>query len=416
MAYPQELTPYMTTTPLNYPKKRIRLAVLSLFVAQGLCFASWASRLTDIRSDFKVEDFLYFGILMFMPPIGKFIAIPSVGFLLPRIGSKKTVFISILGYAISLVLIGWVTNIYALAVMLFFFGTFWNMTDISLNTQAIETERLYGRPIIATFHATWSLSACVGAVIGFVMINLNIIPFHHYILIAFIAIALVLFNYKYLQEKSAEDQEQEGIEQKAEKSEVPQKRFHLPELLLIQLGLIWLVALIVENTMFEWSNVYFESVINAPKSLQVGFLVFMIMMFTGRMLTNFAYSKWSKRTVLIIAGLLIFVGFFTSSLFIGLSDDMVIKVVINSLGFMFIGLGISCVVPTLYSIVGDKAKTPVGLALTIMSGISFVGPLVAPLMVGAISRQYKLEYAYLTVGVMGLIIVAIAIFTKTLRK
>lgn len=416
MAYPQELTPYMTTTPLNYPKKRIRLAVLSLFVAQGLCFASWASRLTDIRSDFKVEDFLYFGILMFMPPIGKFIAIPSVGFLLPRIGSKKTVFISILGYAISLVLIGWVTNIYALAVMLFFFGTFWNMTDISLNTQAIETERLYGRPIIATFHATWSLSACVGAVIGFVMINLNIIPFHHYILIAFIAIALVLFNYKYLQEKSAEDQEQEGIEQKAEKSEVPQKRFHLPELLLIQLGLIWLVALIVENTMFEWSNVYFESVINAPKSLQVGFLVFMIMMFTGRMLTNFAYSKWSKRTVLIIAGLLIFVGFFTSSLFIGFSDDMVIKVVINSLGFMFIGLGISCVVPTLYSIVGDKAKTPVGLALTIMSGISFVGPLVAPLMVGAISRHYKLEYAYLTVGVMGLIIVAIAIFTKTLRK
>ena len=398
----------------TYSKQRIRYAVMALFIAQGLCFASWASRLPDIKKDFNVESYLHYGLLMFLIPIGKFIAIPLVGFLLPRIGSKKTVFISIVGYTISLFIVGLVSGITGLGITMFLFGIFWNMTDISLNTQAIEVERIYGRPIIATFHASWSLAACIGALIGYGMINLGIGTFYHFLGMTVLAMIMILINYKYLQEQSpipVAEKAQEKLDVQPKK-----KGLHMPETLLIQLGLIWLLALIVENTMFEWSDVYFQSVIKAPESLQVGFLVFMIMMFSGRMLTNYAYRIWQKKTVLQIAGALILLGFITSSLFIHYSDALIIKVIINSIGFMLIGLGISCVVPTLYSIVGDKAKTPVGIALTIMSSISFIGPLVAPLLVGAISDKYGLEWAYLTVGLLGALIIAIATLGKTLRK
>lgn len=395
-----------------YSKQRIRYAVLSLFVAQGLCFASWASRLPDIKRDFNVESYLHYGLLMFLLPIGKFVAIPLVGYLLPRTGSKKTVLISIIGYALSLLLVSLIPGITGLGIALFLFGTFWNMTDISLNTQAIEVERIFGRPIIATFHASWSLAACVGALIGYLMINTKIATSYHFLIICVVALAIILLNYKYLQEPV--------IEAKAAKADVKEnkekKGFRLPEMLLIQLGLIWLLALIVENTMFEWSDVYFQSVIKAPESLQVGFLVFMIMMFSGRMLANCAYRLWQKKTVLQIAGMLIFLGFVISSLFIDYADTLILKVVINSVGFMLIGLGISCVVPTLYSIVGEKSKTPPGLALTIMSSISFVGPLVAPLLVGSISHTFGLEWAYLVIGLFGAGIVGIAFFSKTLRK
>lgn len=400
------------TQPAVYSKQRIRYAVMALFIAQGLCFASWASRLPDIKKDFNVESFLHYGLLMFLLPIGKFAAIPIVGFLLPRIGSKKTVLISITGFSLSLLLISIIPGITGLGIALFLFGTFWNMTDISLNTQAIEVERIYGKPIIATFHASWSLAACVGALIGYAMINLKVDTFYHFLFMAVLAVFIILINYKYLQETSIAPKQKE--EKSIEKNKTG--KFHLPETLLIQLGLVWLLALIVENTMFEWSDVYFQSVIKAPESLQVGFLVFMVMMFTGRMLANFAYSIWSKKTVLQIAGALIFIGFVTSSLFIGYSDTLIIKVIINAVGFMLIGLGISCVVPTIYSIVGDKATTPVGIALTIMSSISFIGPLVAPLLVGAVSDKYGLEWAYLIIGVLGLCIIAIAAFSKTLRK
>lgn len=403
----------ITETIPTYSKTRIRFAVLILFLAQGLCFSSWASRLANIKSEFELQDLLY-GIFMVMPPLGKFIAIPLVGILLPRIGSKKTVLISIMGFALSLFLVGVVTNIYTLGATLLLFGTFWNMTDISLNTQAIEVERIYGKTIIATFHASWSIAACVGAVIGFAMINLGVTPFVHFLIISIIASLMILTNYKYLQDTKNTPSSQKETEAKEQSPK--SKKSWLPELLLIQLGIVWLLALVVENTMFEWSNVYFESVIKAPDTLQVGFLVFMIMMFIGRMLTNFVYSIWSKKTVLQVAGSLIFVGFVISSVFIHLSDTMLIKVVINSVGFMLIGLGISCVVPTLYSIVGEKSKTPVGVALTIMSSISFIGPFISPLLVGAISQKWGLEYAYLAVGLFGAGIVAIVMFCKTLKK
>lgn len=398
-----------------YSKQRIRYAVLSIFIAQGLCFASWASRLPDIKKDFNVESYLHYGLLMFLLPMGKFIAIPAVGFLLPRLGSKKTVLISIIGYALSLFLVSIVPGITGLGITLFLFGIFWNMTDISLNTQAIEVERIYGKPIIATFHASWSLSACIGAIIGYSMINLNIITFYHFLGMTLLAIAIVMLNYKYLQEPAKVVEKEENLNV-AQGSKAKTGKLHLPESLLIQLGLVWLLALIVENTMFEWSDVYFQSVIKAPESLQVGFLVFMVMMFAGRMLTNFAYTIWQKKTVLQIAGALIFAGFIISSLFIGYSDALITKVIITSIGFMLIGLGISCVVPTIYSIVGDKAKTPVGTALTIMSSISFVGPFISPLLVGSVSDAYGPKWAYLIMSIVGLLIIAAVSFVKNLRK
>ena len=55
-----------------YSKEHIRFAVLSFFLAQGLCFSSWASRIPDIKEIFTVNDALYWGIVLFMIPVGKF--------------------------------------------------------------------------------------------------------------------------------------------------------------------------------------------------------------------------------------------------------------------------------------------------------------------------------------------------------
>lgn len=48
---------------LAYPKERIRYAVLSFFLAQGLCFSSWASRIPDVKAMFDVYDVFYCAIL-----------------------------------------------------------------------------------------------------------------------------------------------------------------------------------------------------------------------------------------------------------------------------------------------------------------------------------------------------------------
>ena len=403
---------------LAYPKERIRYAVLSFFLAQGLCFSSWASRIPDVKAMFDVYDVFYWGLVLFLIPVGKFVAIPLAGFLVSRLGSRIMVQASVFGYALSLFLIGAVSSIYALGACLFFFGVFWNMCDISLNTQGIVIERLFGRTIMASFHGGWSLAACLGAVIGFFMIMAGVPPFIHFSVSALLILLIILCGRRYLQDDRVRQFEEVEVKEEKGQKETPALLSFIrkPELILIQFGLAGLFGLIVESAMFDWSGLYFESVLQVPKSLQIGFLVFMVMMTVGRFLANWAYGRLGKQRVLQLAGAFIFIGFFVSALLGGVFDNMILKVVVNSLGFMLVGLGISCVVPTIYSLVGAKSHTPVGIALTILSSISFVGSLVAPVLIGAISKAFDLEYAYLVVGVLGLCLLLMTTYCKAFRE
>ncbi len=405
-----------TLYKVQHSKTQIRYAVLALFMAQGLCFASWASRLADIKALLSMESFLQFGFLVTLQPIGKLLAIPIVGYLMQRIGSKTAVMISLGGFITSLFFVGLTTNIYFLGTAFMLFGVFWNMTDISLNTQAIEVERMYGKTIIASFHAGWSIAACVGAVIGFLMINTEISPRLHFTIVTLIGLLVLIYCSRFLLTNIESNRETSNTAAPANEK----KGFWTlitSEILLLQLGLVWLFALIIENTMFDWSNIYFEETIQAPKSMQVGFLVFMLMMTSGRLLANFVYRIWSKPRVLIVAGTLIFIGFFTSSVLIAPITNMVAKVIVNSLGFMLIGLGISCIVPTIYSIVGEKIKNiPVGTALSVMSLVGVVGPLITNVLVGFVADRWSMQGAYLTIGIFGLCIVAIVVISKKLRQ
>lgn len=403
---------------LAYPKERIRYAVLSFFLAQGLCFSSWASRIPDVKAMFDVYDVFYWGLVLFLIPVGKFVAIPLAGFLVSRLGSRVMVQASVFGYALSLFLIGAVSSIYALGVCLFSFGVFWNMCDISLNTQGIVIERLFGRTIMASFHGGWSLAACLGAVIGFFMIMAGVPPFIHFSVSALLILLIILCGRRYLQDDRVRQFEEVEVKEEKGQKETPALLSFIrkPELILIQFGLAGLFGLIVESAMFDWSGLYFESVLQVPKSLQIGFLVFMVMMTVGRFLANWAYGRLGKQRVLQLAGAFIFIGFFVSALLGGVFDNMILKVIVNSLGFMLVGLGISCVVPTIYSLVGAKSHTPVGIALTILSSISFVGSLVAPVLIGAISKAFDLEYAYLVVGVLGLCLFLMTTYCKAFRE
>ena len=386
-------------TPLGsaFPKERVRYAMLSFFLAQGLCFSSWASRIPDVKDFFEVNYAFYWGLVLFLIPVGKFVAIPLAGYLVSKLGSRIMAQASVLGYALALFAI-------------------WNLCDISLNTQGIGIERLYGRTIMASFHGGWSLAACLGALIGFIMIVSGVTPFWHFTLIALLIGVTVLVSRKYLQEDVAVESPEE--EKEAEKKEAPALLSFIrkPEMLLIQLGIVGLFALVVESAMFDWSGLYFESVLQVPKSLQIGFLVFMVMMTVGRFLTNSAYSVLGKQKVLQLAGFFIFAGFFISAMLGGMFESMTVKVIVNSLGFMLVGLGISCMVPTIYSLVGAKSKTPVGIALTILSSISFIGSLIAPLLIGAISQAFNMKYAYIVVGLLGLCILLMTTFCKAFKN
>ncbi len=96
----------MTNALNGYSKEKIRWGVLAFFLLQGLCFASWASRIPDIKDHLGVTDTRIWGLILFLIPVGKFLAIPLAGYSVSKFGSRIMVQISILGYGLALLLIG----------------------------------------------------------------------------------------------------------------------------------------------------------------------------------------------------------------------------------------------------------------------------------------------------------------------
>ncbi len=177
--------------------QRTRVAVSLFYFGQGMGFASWASRIPDIKHNLNLSD-AALGTILFALPLGQLCTMPVSATLVTRYGSKKILTIAAPFYVVALVTLGLAAAPWQLAAYLFFFGVTGNMANLSVNTQGVETEKLYNRPINSSFHGVWSIAGFSGALIGLLMINLHVIPYQHFLVIVLLSWINVFINHKYL--------------------------------------------------------------------------------------------------------------------------------------------------------------------------------------------------------------------------
>jgi len=189
-------------------------------------------------------------------------------------------------------------------------------------------------------------------------------------------------------------------------SEEPRRKFfNKPDNVLLQLGIIGFCSMASEGAMFDWSGIYFKDVVKAPSSLVVlGYASFMIMMATGRFVADYLISKIGRKRLMQICGVMISTGLFTSVLFPYLIPC--------TLAFMLVGLGVSSIVPTVYSTAGKHTKVPPGIALATVSSVSFLGFLMGPPLIGYISQVAGLRYSFAVIGVFGM---GISLFVSRIK-
>ncbi|SEN91154.1 Major Facilitator Superfamily protein [bacterium A37T11] len=364
-------------------RSRFRLAVSFFYFCQGLAFASWASRIPDIRAKLNLSD-AELGSLLFALPLGQLLTMALSGRLVTIYGSNKVLRIVAPLYVIVLTFLGLVTQSWQLGLVLLLFGVVGNMCNISVNTQGVAAENLYEKPIMTAFHGAWSIAGFTGALIGLVMMNLGIGPYVHFWVIAGLVFISTFLNYRYLVPGRP-------------KQEAKRKIFARPEGVLLQLGIIGFCSMATEGAMFDWSGIYFKDIVKAPPSLVVlGYTSFMIMMAGGRFIGDWAIFRLGRKTLLQICGCLIFLGMGIAVFFPYLYSAM--------LGFMFVGLGVSCVVPTVYSVAGRNGKVSPGMALAMVSSVSYLGFLMGPPLIGYISQLASLRYSYAVIGFAGLLV------------
>lgn len=379
------------TEPNIQSLKRIRLAVFILYFCQGFAFSSWASRIPDIKTSLGLNDAAW-GTVLLMIPIGQICGMTLSGFLVSKLGSKRILPIALIGYAIMLISIGLSQNEYTLIISLIIFGFFGNFCNISINTQGVNIESKYNKPIMASFHGGWSLAGLTGASIGLLMSYIKLTPAYHFMIVSIIIMIAFIFNYRYLQPDSKKEKRESSEKKVSNRSVVGS---------LILLGIVAFCGMAAEGAMADWSGLYLIDVVGIKENLApIGLTAYMITMASGRFVIDKATQRWGNQRIIQCGGSLIAIGLFMSVLFP--------NIVTTIIGFMIIGFGTCGIVPTIYSIAGKQKNISTSISLTIVSSVSFLGFLMGPPVIGYIAQASNLRYSYALIGIFGICIVILA--------
>ena len=373
-----------TLNPKYPDKRRIRIAISLFYFSMGFCFASWASRIPEIKAALNLSD-AAFGTILFALPVAQFLMMTFSGKLVTRFGSRKVILFAVPGYTLCLVNLGLVTQGWQLANGLFLFGIFGNMCNISINTQGVAAEKIYKRPIMAAFHGGWSMAGFTGALVGLAMMNLKIQPYNHFLVVVAIISFIVSLNYgKLVPGKGAP----------AKPTGTKKRLFSKPDKGLVQLGIIGFCSMASEGAMFDWSGIYFKDVVKAPHALIIlGYTSFMITMALGRFIADRLVLQFGRKLLLQVSGILISSGLLISVLFPYLIS--------STIAFMLVGLGVSSIVPSVYSAAGRHPTIAPGIALATVSSVSYLGFLMGPPLIGYISAAAGLRYSFAVIGIFG---------------
>ncbi len=360
-------------------KKANRVAVASFFFIAGISFASWASRIPDIKAKLHLSDAALGGVL-FALPVGSMTSLPLSGWLVAKYGSKRMITIGVTLYPLILILIGSIATAWQLVGVLFLFGLVGNLCNISVNTQAVGVEALYGRSIMASFHGIWSLAGFTGAAIGTFLVSNDLSPLIHFCLICVACIILLLSVQRFALEKDAVHPDQ--------------PIFAKPDHALLILGFIAFSSMVCEGTMFDWSGVYFQKVVAVPKELTtLGYAAFMGTMAGGRFIGDRIATRFGKQKILEASGIVITSGLLLAVIFP--------NIITATIGFLLVGLGVSSVIPLVYSAAGRSKTLSPGVALAAVSSIGFLGFLLGPPMIGFIAQAFSLRWSFTIIAILG---------------
>ena len=384
------------TESSNSNNSKLPNSCFLLFCAHGLVFSSWASRIPIIKDALSINE-AELGTLLLLMPIGQLSTMVLAGKLISIQGSSWIIKRCFLLYPVFLLLIGISPSYWTLAIVLFFFGVTGNLCNIAMNTQAIEIEAITKRTLLSSCHGAWCLAGLVGALIGLLMININICTFYHFVFVFILVLLLWLYSKSNLT----------NIAHKTARQK--QSIFKSVNPTLVALGITGFLSMAIEGAMFDWSGVYFQTIVRAPENLIIlGYTSFVLMMTLGRFVGNRVIEKYGKKTVLQSCGILMSGGLFLSVFF----PELWVCII----AFMIIGLGGSLSVPSIYSTVGQVSKVAPSIALSFVSSISFLGFLIGPPLIGYIAKAFDLRYSYGVFACFGILLTAIVSRMKVFKN
>lgn len=367
-------------------------ATVSAFVAHGLLFASWAAHIPQVKARVGVTD-AGLGLALLGAPIGSVMAMAASARLLPRFGSRRMVQACLLGYCVAGPLVGLAGSAIALFAALYAWGAFQGALDVSMNTQAVTVERAAGRPLMSGFHASWSIGALLGALIGVGGVAAGLSLTSQMLILAVPALAIG--------EPLVARMLPDSVRRAPAASQPPGRPGRSLSRPVLVLGAIAFASMLCEGASADWASVLLRGSLRASATVAgFAYTAFALTMVMARMSGNRLLTRHRVQSVLPILAAVAAAGFTA-----GLAGGQAVTAIA---GFAFLGIGLALVVPTVNSAAGRLPGLSPGAAIASVSACGWVGFVAGPPLIGELASATSLSAA---LGVLPVLVAFIVVAT-----
>ncbi|CAL9528156.1 Inner membrane protein YbjJ [Streptomyces sp. enrichment culture] len=356
------------------------------FLVQGVAFALLVTRIPAIQDRYGVSDALLPAFLAAVPVLAG-VGSVSTERLVKRVPPSRLLRWSQPVVLLALLGVGAGERMGELAVALAVFGLAVGMLDASMNMLGVSLQRSYGRSIMLSFHAAYSLGGIVGASLAWAGAHWGLALWVSYLPVVAVLLPAVLLGSRwYVDDRSPAPVEEE----KGGEGQVVVFRWLLP------LCLVMTVAYIGDSTVSNWSAKYLQDVLGSSEQMAtVPYNVYMVTTLLGRAIGDFGVRRFGAVAVVRGGALVAAVGF---AVVAGAPGAWV-----GMLGFTLLGLGLCVLVPQTFAAAGRLFPGASDAAVARLNIFNYVGFLIGSPLVGALGDLWSYRGAMLVPMVLVLV-------------
>jgi MFS family permease len=368
---------------------RARIAITTAFIINGATVGAFYARIPDFKKQLDVSNSAL-GFALLCVAIGVLIGLGFSGRQSALRGSAPVTHYATYALAISLLIVGPVVNFPTLCLSFVVFGACLSTQDVAMNSHAIVLEHEADKRYMSTFHAMFSLGALSGGILGGYLAQLEKTIMWQ---CAFISMLIFLANFAVRNMFLPAELDKHSFEGK--------KKIKKPKIFLI-VGLLGTCAAIGEGSAGDWGAILARDTFDAtPFISTLPYICFSAAMVIGRLFGDRAASKYGPMNLIVGGGLIAGIGLGGGLLGGGIGGVI--------FGWLAAGIGLSIVIPMLFSQAGEIAKNRFegqfapseGVAM--VSGIAYFGFLVGPPTLGFLGDAIGLRWAMLVPAVLALV-------------
>ncbi|MEU1911530.1 MFS transporter [Streptomyces massasporeus] len=367
--------------------RRGRGSLAFSFLVQGVAFALLVTRIPAIQDRYGVSDALLPAFLAAVPILAGVGSVTTER-LVKRVRPSRLLRWSQPVVLLALLGVGAGERMVELGIALAAFGLAVGVLDASMNMLGVSLQRSYGRSIMLSFHAAYSLGGIVGASLAWAGAHWHLALWVSYLPVVLVLLPAVLVGSRwYVDDRGGAAGE---AEKGAGEGQVLVFKWLLP------LCLVMTVAYIGDSTVSNWSAKYLQDVLGSSEQMAtVPYNVYMVTTLLGRTIGDLGVRRFGAVAV-VRAGALVAAGGF--AVVAGAPGAWV-----GMVGFTLLGLGLCVLVPQTFAAAGRLFPGASDAAVARLNVFNYVGFLIGSPLVGALGDLWSYRGAMLVPMVLVLV-------------